>query len=207
MLVSWNDPLEWECLYRLELSTALKDPEENFMDESRIYYIYVNGASSRPPVVEKVEFIPDETAAVILFDSENPDDSLESDIILDTSAGGGSDTVADPFYIDYYIRLAEGAELPFFGFIENFLISPQNSCVSITYHNFQIFNPGESLGAAATPKPAPKEDQAVVRLIVSLTDSYDSADTITFQVYRELEDNLGNSMQNNWLLELFDEDN
>ena len=134
----------------------------------------------------------------------NPAAGTDSHRLLDTSGG---DAVQDPFYIDYYFDLAEGAALPFFGFTDNFLISPPGSCISVTYRNFQLFNPGDSLDPAAFPPPSPGSEQAVLRLICSVSDSSTESGLIVFQVFSELTDSLGNKMAEDWTAELFDEDN
>ncbi|MBN2049765.1 MAG: Ig-like domain-containing protein [Spirochaetales bacterium] len=205
MVITWEESLEWHNLYRIELSTALEDLQGNRMEEPVVCYLYVDGPSSKPPIIERVEFVPDETTPVLFFDYDSPGNNLYSHTILDTSSG--MDVKQDPFYLDYYITLAEGAELPFFSFVENFSLIPENSCVSVQYLAFQVFNPGDDLMAAELPKPAPAGGQAVVRLIISLTDDWDTADTISFRVYSDLKDSLGNNMEEDWLWELFDEDN
>ncbi|MBI9108596.1 MAG: Ig-like domain-containing protein [Spirochaetales bacterium] len=204
MVISWDENLEWKKLYRLSLSTALKDLQGNNMEEQKIYYLYVDGVRSRPPALCRVNLIPDQAAVVTLFDAQTPANGCDSDLILDTTVG---DALQSPFYIDYYFALAETAELPFFGFILNYLISPDDSCISVTYLNFQLFNPGAPMTPAANPKPVPGAGQAVVRLICSVTDSKSTSGRVLFQVFRDLKDSLGNRMETDWRMELFDEDN
>lgn len=200
LIISFDENLEWHKLYRLVVSNSLKDLKDNNMEEEAVYYLYVDGSSSVPPKVSRVDFVPDETAAVRLYDAENPEAGTDTHQILDT---GNSQ---NPFYFDYYLTLAEGAELPFFEFIENFLISPTDSCVSVNYLNFLLFNPGETVDEAGLPLPNPGANQAVLRLVTELTDNASSND-ILLQVFSELTDSLGNRMEENWSTELFDEDN
>ena len=204
MLIRWEDGLEWKKLYRLNIASSLKDRQGNSLEEEAVYHIFVDGPRSKPPVLELVDFIPDQATAVRLFDREVPANSTGSHRILNTSGGDASQGL---FYLDYYFTLADGAQLPFFGFIENYNIAPGGGCLSITYLDFQIFNPGESLAPAAAPKPAPSSSQAIVRLICSVTDSKTASGTIIFQVYKDLVDSLGNRMELDWRVELFDEDN
>ena len=113
----------------------------------------------------------------------------------------------EPFYIDYYISLAEGAELPPQQLLENFVIETENSCISLNYLNFQLFNPGDSVLPAAAPVPDPAASEVVLRLITSLSDSSTHSGMVTFQILSGLTDSLGNIMAENWMAELFDEDN
>ena len=204
LLIHFNEYPAWHTLYRLAISTGLKDMQNNYLDNEQIYYIYIDGPGSSPPTIEHVDFIPDETDAVRIYDRNTPSAGNSNHNILDTSGG---DALKNPFFFDYYFNLADGAELPFFEFIENFLISPDNSCISITYLDFQIFNPGEALTAAAFPLPEPDAEQAVLRLICSVTDKSTASGTILFRVYDELSDSLGNLMLEDWSREFFDEDN
>jgi hypothetical protein len=204
MLIIWEENLEWQKLYRLSVTTGVKDLQDNRMSEEAVYYLYIDGPSSRPPSLDLVTFIPDQNEAIVLFDKVTPSNGTDSNPILETS---GADEVQDLFYFDYYFTLAEEAELPFFQLLENYLINPQNSCILVVYKNFQVFNPGETIDTAAAPKPTPSATQTVVRLITSVTDKYDSSGTVEFQVFKELTDSLGNSMVKNWRVELFDEDN
>ena len=204
MIIRWDEALEWKQIYRLKLSTGIKDLQGNRIEDDVIYRLFVDGAGSRPPSLSRCELIPDLNTSIRLFDREAPSAGIKSHEILDTSGG---DALASLFYIDYYIRLAEGAELPFFSLIENFNISPDSGCVSISYLDFQVFNPGTPPAAAAEPRPAPAPDEAVVRLICSLTDTKTASGMISFRIYRELEDSLGNSMPEDWTAEIFDEDN
>ena len=173
------------------------------MDSERIYKLYVNGESSVPPRLVRADFIPD-ASAVRFFDYLTPAAAIDSHRILDTSAG---DAAVNPFYFDFYFTLAAGAELPFFEFSENFLISPSNSCITVNYLDFQLFNPGVSTDSAAVPRPNPAADQAVLRLITAVEDSQTLSNSISFRVFSDLTDSLGNSMQEDWCRELFDEDN
>jgi len=204
MIIKWDDGLEWKKLYRINLTSGISDLQGNTIENESVYHIFVDGPQSKPPVLVKVDFIPDQSAAVRMFDRDIPANGTDSSRILDTSGG---DATQPLFYLDYYFTLAGGAQLPFFGLIENYNINPGESCISITYLNFQLYNPGVSTAAAADPKPAPTADQAVVRLICSVTDSKTASGTIVFQVFKDLIDSLGNKMESDWRAELFDEDN
>lgn len=204
MIIDFEDNLEWRKLYRIAISTALKDLQDNCLEKERIYYIFIDGSSSAPPKVKRVDLIPGVGVGFCLFDEDNPAAAEISHQILDTSGG---DALQNPFFIDYYFNLAANAELPFFEFTDNFLISPASSCTAFTYLNFQLFNPGDAVDTAALPRPTPTADQAVLRLITSLSDSSTSSGTILFQIFSDLSDSLGNSMTEDWTAELFDEDN
>lgn len=203
MIISFDENLQWMEMYKLTISTAIRDLINNRIEKDTIYYLFIDGASSRPPVIDRVELIQDETTAVIVYDGEDPDSAAASDLLLDTSGG---DAVKNPFYVDYYICLAAGAELPFFEFVENFSIMPDQNCIALTYLNFELYQPGESTASADEPAPVPEEEQAVVRIISSVSDSSSSSGDILFQVF-ELSDSLGNVMEEVWTLEFFDEDN
>ncbi len=203
MIISFDDALLWHELYRIAVSTGLSDLQDNCIEEEYIYYIFVDGRGSSPPLLERVNMAPDGGTGFCIYDAETPSAAVSSHEILDTSGG---DATEYPYYIDYYFGLADGAELPFFSLVENFLISPADSCISVGYLDFQIFNPGDSLAAASSPVPTPEADQGLVRLISSLTDDAEQSGLILFQVYSDLTDSLGNSMTKDWTAELFDED-
>ncbi len=203
MLINFNDDLSWHELYRIAVSTGMSDLQDNCIEEEYIYYIFVDDPGSSPPLLERVNMSPDGGTGFCIYDAETPAAAVSSHEILDTSGG---DATEDPYYIDYYFGLADGAELPFFGLVENFLISPEDSCILVSYLDFQIFNPGDSLAAASAPVPTPEADQGVVRLITSLTDDAGQSGLILFQIYSDLTDSLGNSMTEDWTAELFDED-
>ena len=193
----------WQKLYCLSLTESLRDLGGSSLNSPQYYYLYINGASSKPPVLTRVDIIPDEISPVTVFSLPDPESAADSHEILDTSGGTAT---KEPFYIDYYFDLADTAALPFFGFTDNYLISPQSSCISINYLDFQLFNPGDDITAAGSPVPEPGEHQSVVRLITSLTDSSTESGFIIFRVFSKLTDSLGNSMTEDWGMKLFDED-
>ena len=203
MVIRFKDNLLWHELYMITLSTALGDLQNNNLEEEYIYYIFIDGPSSLPPAIDRVEFSEGGGTGFCIYNAETPAAAVTSHNILDTSGGDAS---ANPYFVDYYFSLADGAELPFFGLVENFLISPAESCISVSYLDFQIWDPGDSLASAASPVPTPDADQGVVRLITSLTDNSGQSGQILLQVYSDLNDSLGNQMAEDWTAELFDED-
>ena len=204
LLVSFSANLERHRLYRLSVSTVIEDLQGNHLDEETACCIFIDGSSSAPPQISRVRMAPDGAAGFCVFDAENPAAAAGSHPILDTSAG---EAQHEPFFIDYYISLAEGAELPPQQLLENFVIETENSCISLHYLNFQLFNPGDSVLPAAAPVPEPAASEAVLRRITSLSDTSTYSGMVTFQILRGLTDSLGNIMAENWMAELFDEDN
>ncbi|MDC7226720.1 MAG: Ig-like domain-containing protein [Spirochaetales bacterium] len=204
LLIEFDEGLRWQTMYKLRVSTALTDCRNNTLEQEAFFYLFINDPASKPPSVSRVSFIPDETEAVTVFDAEDYASACTSHIILDTAAGAA---IQNPFYFDFYFNLAEGAILQDFVPVENFLISADNNCISITYIDFAIYNPGSSTDSAGFPRPQPEAEQAVFRLVTSVSDNELQSGIVFFNIDQNLRDSLGNEMVECWSLELFDEDN
>ncbi len=144
----WNTGFT-ECLVIFD-NPLLYDEIYEIQSGDKLYRLHINGASSRPPVLDKIVFCNDSSSPVF------EELTINKGINFQTS---------DSAFFDFYFTLSDGAALSDTAIFGSVSFRTVNGDLSVD--PLRVINP--ALSASPAPSPAPSAGQYVFRIECSVT--------------------------------------
>lgn len=205
VVITFDERPAFDELYTLSIKTgsegsivdcsgnALAGPEDD-PGVAYIYWFQTNGPGSKPPEVTRVVFLEDPGG------SPPPPDPVtvtcEQFDMVDLSAynqAGGRIG-----YFDLYVSLAEGAEVDYISFIENFSLTATNGCADI---DILAAETGPYTGGP--PDPPAGDGEQVIRIHTRIREHPENG-LVALRIGDGFSDSGGNLITDTWLFYLHD---
>jgi len=181
-----NERFIYNTTFTLTVDAGLKDLSANAATAPVVYRFLVDGPLTAPPQITRVTYRTAPAAGISA--------ALTQYGAINLTAFSGQEG-----FFDIYLDLAQAAAIDLFSFMDAFMLSETNSCVTFVISRLEQ---GTYTDPQPDPLPGAGINETVVRVYADITDIPARFGLINLQLSASLADDQGNTLQDDWVLVL-----